>query len=119
VVSDGAARATIGSDLNAPDGPAGTLRKVQLQVGLRLIRASSGARPAPPLEDVVGRIASRPVLLIASGHGAEVNANRTYRDAAGSCAELWTIPEAAHTGGLRSRPAEYERRTTAFLDRAL
>jgi uncharacterized protein len=118
VVSDGAARSTIGSDLNAPDGPAGTLQKVQLQVGLRLIRAVSGARPAP-LEDVVGRIAPRPVLLIASGHSAEVNANRTYRDAAGSRAEVWIIPEATHTGGLRSRPAEYERRTTVCLDRAL
>jgi hypothetical protein len=119
VVSDGAACSTIGRDLDAPDGPAGTLQKVPLHVGLRLIRASSGTRPAPPLEDVVGRIAPRPALLIASGHGAEVNANRTYRDAAGSRPDLWTIPEAAHTGGLRSRPAEYERRTTAFLDRAL
>jgi pimeloyl-ACP methyl ester carboxylesterase len=119
VISDGAARSTIGSNLNTPAGPAGTLQKVQLQIGLRLIRASSGTRPAPPLEDVVGRIAPRPVLLIASGHGAEVNANRAYRNAAGARAELWTIPEATHTGGLRSRPAEYERRTTAFLDRAL
>jgi len=119
VVSDGAARSTIGSDLNSPGGPAGALQKVQLQVGLRVIRAISGTWPAPPLEDVVGRIAPRPALLIASGRGAEVDANRTYRDAAGPRAELWTIPEAVHTGGLRSRPAEYERRTTAFLDRVL
>jgi len=57
-------------------------------------------------------------LLIASGHGAESTpteptATRRAR------AQLWLIPEAAHTGGLKSRPAEYERRTIGFLDRAI
>ena len=119
VLSDGAARSTIGSDLNAPDGPAGLLQRAQLQMGLHLIRAVSGTRPAPPLENLVGRIAPRPVLLVASGHGAEVEANRVYRDAAGASAGLWVIPEAGHTGGLQSRPEQYERRTIGFLDRAL
>jgi hypothetical protein len=32
---------------------------------------------------------------------------------------LWTIPEAHHTGGLESRPREYERRAIRFFDRAL
>ena len=116
VISDGAARATIGSDLNAPGGVAGTLQKAQMQVGMQLIRAVSGTRPAPPLEDLVARIAPRPALLIASGHGAEVTANRSYRDATGARARLWLIPEAAHTAGLKSRPVEYERRTIGFLD---
>jgi hypothetical protein len=31
----------------------------------------------------------------------------------------WELPDAGHTGGLRTHPAEYERRTTAFLDQAL
>ncbi len=84
VISDGAARSTIGSDLNAPEGPAGLLQKAQLQIGMQLIRAVSGTRPAPPLEDVVERIAPRPVLLVASGHGAEVRANHIYRDAVGA-----------------------------------
>jgi uncharacterized protein len=119
VISDGAARSTIGSDLNAPEGPAGLLQKAQLQIGMQLIRAVSGTRPAPPLEDVVERIAPRPVLLVASGHGAEVRANHIYRDAVGAGARLWVIPEARHTGGLRSRPAEYEKRTIGFLAHAL
>src|SRR6266540_898467 len=119
LISDGAARATIDSDLNSQDGPAGLLQKAQMGLGLRLIRAVSGTRPAPPLEDVVGRIAPRPILLVASGRGAEVRANRIYRDAAGARAALWVIPEASHTGGLRSRPGEYERRTIGFLDRTL
>jgi len=95
------------------------LQKAQMGLGLRLIQAVSGTKPAPPLEDVVGRIAPHPVLLIASGHGAEVEANHIYRDAAGRPAAPWVIPEAGHTGGLRSRPDEYERRTIGFLDRAL
>src|SRR5215218_6396007 len=119
LISDGAARATIDSDLNSPDGAADLLQKAQMGIGLRLIRAVSGTRPAPPLEDVVQRIAPRPILLVASGHGAEVSANRVYGDAAGASAALWTIPEASHTGGLRSRPDEYERRTIEFLDRTL
>jgi hypothetical protein len=41
---------------------------------MQLIRAVSGTRPAPPLEELVPRIAPRPALLIASGHGAEVKA---------------------------------------------
>jgi hypothetical protein len=86
---------------------------------LRLIQATTGTRPAQPLERLVGRIAPRPALLIASGLGPEENANRVYRNAAGANAHLWTIPEATHTGGLRSRPAEYERRTIGFLDHAL
>ena len=67
------------------------------------------------------RIAPRPVLLIAGGAGvpAEIPANRRYRDAGGPAVELWELPDAGHTGGLRRHPAAYEARTTAFLDRAL
>ena len=67
------------------------------------------------------RIAPRPVLLIAGGLGApdEILANRVYRDAGGPTTQLWEISDAGHTAGLRTHPAEYERRTTAFLDRAL
>jgi hypothetical protein len=40
-------------------------------------------------------------------------------DAGGPTTQLWELPDAGHTGGLRTHPAEYERRTTTFLDRAL
>jgi hypothetical protein len=67
------------------------------------------------------RIAPRPVLPIAGGVGApdEIPANRAYRDAGGHTTQLWELRDAGHTGGLRTHPAAYERRTTAFLDRAL
>jgi hypothetical protein len=78
-------------------------------------------REAPSLIGIMPRIAPRPVLLIAGGVGApdEIPANRAYRDAGGPTVQLWELPDAGHTGGLRTHPAEYERRTTAFLDQAL
>jgi uncharacterized protein len=80
----------------------------------------SGMREPASLHRFMPRIAPRPVLLIAGGRApAEVPANRAYRDAGGPATQLWEIADAGHTAGLRTHPAEYERRTTSFLDRAL
>jgi uncharacterized protein len=77
---------------------------------------------APPanLKDLVGRIAPRPILLIAapnSPNGEDLN--RGYYEAAGEPKELWEIPESKHVGGLAARPQEYERRVIGFFDAAL
>jgi len=77
---------------------------------------------APPAnsKSLVGRIAPRPLLLIAapdSKHGEELN--RGYYAAAGQPKTLWKIPESGHVGGLEARAAEYERRVVGFFDRAL
>jgi uncharacterized protein len=77
---------------------------------------------APPanLKDLVGRIAPRPLLLIAapnSPNGEDLN--RGYYKAAGEPKELWEIPESRHVGGLAARPQEYERRVIGFFDAAL
>jgi hypothetical protein len=42
-----------------------------------------------------------------------------YRRAGGANVDLWELPDAGHTAGLRKHPAEYERRTIAFLHRAV
>ena len=77
-------------------------------------------REAPSLFGLMPRIAPRPVLLIAGGlEQDEVPTNRLYADAGGPGVELWELADTGHTAGLRTHPAEYERRTTAFLDRAL
>jgi fermentation-respiration switch protein FrsA (DUF1100 family) len=69
---------------------------------------------------VVAGISPRPILLVQAGRGAGgEDLNRFYHEAAGHPKELWRIPEAGHTGGLQSRPREYERRVVGFLDRAL
>ena len=72
------------------------------------------------LRHLVGKIAPRPVLLIAapnSGYGEELN--RGYYKAAGQPKTLWEIPESGHVGGLTARPREYEQRVIAFFDTAL
>jgi hypothetical protein len=76
--------------------------------------------PPANLKHVVGRIAPRPVMLIAapnSGRGEDLN--RGYYAAAGEPKTLWEIPESGHVGGMDARPREYERRVIGFFDDAL
>jgi len=77
--------------------------------------------PPPSLTDLVGRIAPRPILLIAGGRGQsnEKSLNPLFYAAAREPKALWVIPEATHTGGLVARPREYERRVVGFFDRSL
>jgi hypothetical protein len=115
VVADGAGRP------RDADGAAHADAPTRLSTSLQLLgaRAVSGMRTSGSLNPLVGGIAPRPVLLVASGgFPAEIPANRIYHER-GPSTELWELPEAGHTGGLRARPAEYERRVSAFLDRAL
>jgi pimeloyl-ACP methyl ester carboxylesterase len=111
VISDGAARPQ-DADRYEPT-------PLSNRIALQFIRGISGMRPAPSLVGLMPEIAPRPVLLIASGAPQEIPVNRDYAKAAGSSARLWEIPDAGHTGGLRSHPAEYEQRVIGFLDEAL
>jgi fermentation-respiration switch protein FrsA (DUF1100 family) len=76
--------------------------------------------PAANLKTLVGRIAPRPILLIAapnSKNGEKLN--REFYAAAHEPKALWEIPESKHTGGLDARPEQYERRVARFFDDAL
>ena len=53
------------------------------------------------------------------GQPAERPANRTLYAAARGPKAIWEIPGSGHIGGMEARPAEYERRVTAFFDRWL
>jgi hypothetical protein len=80
----------------------------------------SNQTPPRNLKDLVGRIAPRPLMLIAapnSENGEDLN--RGYYRAAGTPKTLWQIPESHHVGGIVARPAEYEQRVVGFFDRAL
>jgi hypothetical protein len=83
------------------------------------VRITSGAKSGPPLEDMIKRI-TRPLMLVSAGRREERDFNVKYDRAAGSRpVEHWNVPEAHHTGAIRDAAPEYERRVTAFLDRAL
>ena len=116
VVSDGATRPM---DADKAEHP-GSLKAAASWLTLQSVRAMSGMTPSRSLLEYMHRIAPRPVLLIAGGGlPAEISASRLYRAAGGAGVELWELPDTGHTGGLRKHPAQYERRTIGFLDRAL
>ncbi len=118
VVSDGAGERSIRESVSR--GAAAALVLPLQAVETAAVLALSGELPPAGLQDLVPRIAPRPVLLVLAGHGGGgEELSRTYAAGAGGTAELWEIPEATHVGGIDARPVAYERRVVAFLDRAL
>jgi hypothetical protein len=121
IVSEGAGARTMSEDLDQ-DIPG-----FEKALGLPLtafktasIAVFSNQAPPTNLKQLVGKIAPRPLLLIAapnSPHGEDLNVG--YYEAAGEPKTLWEIPESKHVGGLDARPAEYERRVVGFFDKAL
>jgi hypothetical protein len=120
VVSEGGGARSIREYREMPGvgrSPASLVLQTAISAGVAVL---SNQRPPPPLQDLVGRIAPRPVFLIWATHGVDTEAlNPKFYAAAGQPKTLWEIPESGHVGGLSARPAEYERRVIAFFDRAL
>ncbi|MDA0179997.1 hypothetical protein OJ997_06800 [Solirubrobacter phytolaccae] len=118
VVSEGAGARTMGDELDAD------LRwydhvGAAISYGLRdlTLAIETGETPPRRLDGLVEQL-RQPALLIAAPNSPNgERLNRRYTQ--GSNAELWEIPESAHIGGLRARPAEYERRVVGFFDRSL
>jgi dienelactone hydrolase len=121
VVSEGAGARSMTEDMDEDmPGVAKVLGAPLSAFKTASIAVFSNHAPPANLKDLVGRIAPRPLLLIAapeSGHGEDLN--RGYFEAAGEPKALWEIPESKHVGGITARPAEYERRVIGFLDEAL
>jgi uncharacterized protein len=80
----------------------------------------SNNAPPPNLNDVVDRISPRPVFFIyaSRGQGGE-DLTQDFYESASEPKSVWKVPGATHTGGLDTRPREYERRVIAFFDEAL
>jgi fermentation-respiration switch protein FrsA (DUF1100 family) len=121
VVAEGAGARTLSEELD--EDSTGVNRALNF-VPQVLQNASQAvfSNEAPPthLKDLVGKIAPRPLLLIAapnSPNGEDLN--RDYHAAAREPKQLWEIPESDHMGGLDARPQEYERRVVGFFDEAL
>jgi pimeloyl-ACP methyl ester carboxylesterase len=101
-------------------GEQSVTERITVWLKLQSVRGISGTRPSPSLVGLMPRIAPRPVLLVAGGGSPdEIPTNRAYRDAGGPTTQLWERPQAAHTAGLKTHPAAYERRTVGFLNAAL
>lgn len=118
VVSDGATAGSFADYRNLSGIDEGAPFYLTLYTAARVL---SGAAPGEPLKELVARVSPTPLLLIATGGSlpAERDFNRIYAEAANEPVELWDLPDVDHTAAIRERPAEYERRVVAFLDRAL
>jgi MYXO-CTERM domain-containing protein len=125
VVSDGAGARAFSDTMDEGEATGvGGAEKVLNAAGTAMRTAAltvfTNEEPAANLKTLVGRIAPRPVMLIAapnSNHGEELN--RGFYAAAQSPKTLWEIPEASHVGGIDARPKQYERRVVGFFDDAL
>jgi uncharacterized protein len=118
VVSEGAGSRSVGEVREMPG------LGLPMQVVETMITAGntlfSNSPPPPLMQDIIGRIAPRPVFIIWTRNGVDTEAlNRVYYKAAGAPKTLWEIPESEHVGGLKARPREYERRVVGFFDDAL
>jgi uncharacterized protein len=119
VVSDGASGRTWQDAWNRPDPVVARALMFPFNwLNTTTADVLADASPPMPLVEAMRAIGRRPVLLISTGTGAEREANQVFAEVSAH-ASLWELPDAAHTAGLRSEPAEYERRVTAFLDRSL
>lgn len=81
----------------------------------------SNTMPPPSLEDLVARIAPRPVFFIYAvpGQGGEAELTQVFYDAAKEPKTIWRVPDSGHIGGLEAQPVDYERRVIGFFDREL
>ena len=118
VVSEGAGSRSVGEFREMPGATAPMhVLETMITAGNTLF---SNSPPPPLMQDMIGRIAPRPVFIIWTPNGVDTEVlNRGYYEAAGAPKTLWEIPESRHVGGLQARPREYERRVVGFFDDAL
>ena len=100
---------------------AGRLLRPSLTALGAAVAVFSNQGPPPRIADRIGEIAPRAVFLIHAdpGMGGEVERQPKYYAAASEPKQLWKVPGAEHTGGLKAQPQEYERRVVDFYDREL
>ena len=121
VVSEGAGIRSIRESLAIPE----TRMKIEASLVHLVVTPGvalfSNTLPPPSLEDLVGRIAPRPVFIIYAvpGQGGEAELSQTFYNAARQPKTIWRVPGAGHTGGIEAQPEAYERRVVAFFDDAL
>lgn len=80
-----------------------------------VVAVLSGEAPPTAIADRAPHIET-PTLLISSKVIEERDLNRIWYERLAGEAELWELPDTAHTGGLRTHPEAYEARVVEFLD---
>jgi len=114
VVADGAAARTY-EDIRRQYGTDPS--SVSPWLMFNVAHLAAGITPSRPLESLARSVRS-PLLLVSTRREMEYDLSARYARAA-PAAQHWNLPDASHTGAIRSHRAEYERRVTAFLTGAL
>lgn len=83
----------------------------------RLYQFMRGGNDLGVLE-IIGRIAPRPILLIAGGP-QDIDFNRLFYQAANEPKELWELPAGEHGAAILSDSHAYIQRVTEFFNREL
>jgi alpha/beta superfamily hydrolase len=119
VVAEGAQARTLDEARLLPNDAEKAILLSNFTVTFSAYRALSGVKEPPALDELIPRISPRPVFLMSAGTGYEANINREYARVARWPSRLWEMPDAPHTGGLKTYPREYEARVIDFFDEAL
>ena len=82
-----------------------------------------GVEAPPPMIEIIGKIAPRPIMLVGGGtphpyFGSEAPRVERFAAHAGDNADTWIIPEAHHCDGPLRRPEEYSARMVSFFNTA-
>lgn len=119
VVSDGAGARVASEELADADGLGKWFSAPLFVVKTASVAVFSHTVPPADLTTYIPRIAPRPIMLIHARRGEVDRKTPAYLAAARGPAEDWEVPRGGHTAGIRTMPAEYERRVVGFLDRSL
>jgi len=93
---------------------------IQIRVLSFALGLISGDQPPTPILDSIKAADDAHFLLIAAENEThEAPYNEVFAEAAGERAEVWIVPDAGHTQGLRRAGAEYEQRVIGFFESAL
>lgn len=121
VVAEGAtARTAQDKDRWLPRGIAGAVQRGLDRLTYALTDVlTSAERPAPLHRAVSTATTTRFLLLTAGSEPDEARAAAVLRRAAPERVDVWSVPDAGHTAGLATDPAQWEQRVVEFLEREL
>jgi len=120
VVSEGAGTRSFSEQLQELQGPGNWLDYPLYAIQTGAVAVLSNRLPPTKLTDLIPGIRPRPVLFICAPNGGNAETmNPTYHKLAGRHATEWKMEDAQHILGITAQPEAYERRVTAFFDRAL
>lgn len=120
VIADGPALVD-DRDLPPPASLLERWRVLEEHFGFRCLEKRIDRRAPAPLVQIIGEIAPRPLLLIATGadDGLEYRLARHFFKQANEPKTLWRIVDAGHGEGLEKHPQAYEQTMVDFFDQVL